>query len=370
MPAPPSTVRARPAVADPETVSVLLGRSGPPTPRPIPRTLGPYRILQPIGSGGTGRVFLAEHQAMRRRAAIKVLADDAAADPGLLERFYREARALAVLDHPNIVRAYDVREADGFHFLVLEYAPGRDLAVLLRDRGPLPVGEAVGYAWQAAAGLAHAHAQGFIHRDVKPANLLVDESGGVKVLDLGLARSDRPGDARLTDELDSGTVLCTPDYVAPEQARGGPLDGRTDIYSLGVTLYAMLTGRPPFDGSVTQKLVAHQARAPRPAHVVRPDLPRGVSDLVARMMAKDPADRFATMADVGRALEPWKAGAPSAETAKFAVTVRPGTDWATITAEPPVRRRHRGRVLWPTALVVAALGAIALGLGWMARHST
>ena len=356
----------------PETVSVLLDLVRPPARREIPSMLGPYHIVRALGAGGMGEVFLAEHRAMRRHAALKVLADEAAADPEMLERFYREARALAVLDHPNIVRAYDVREAEGFHFLVLEYArPGRDLEVLLRARGPLPFTEAVGYTWQAAAGLGHAHAKGLVHRDVKPGNLLVDESGGVKLLDLGLARSNRPGDSGLTGEIDSRIVMCTPDYVAPEQARGEPPDVRTDVYSLGVTLYALLTGRPPFEGTVAQKMIAHQSRNPRPVHLVRPEVPRGLSDVVARMMAKSPADRYGSMAEVSRAIAPYKAGAASAETAKFAVTVRPGTDWAEITAEPnPTTWQSHRRPAWPVVLAAAVLGAIGLGISWAIRHAS
>jgi eukaryotic-like serine/threonine-protein kinase len=368
-----ATVRAAQNVASgPETVSVLLDLMRPPAQKVLPNMLGPYHLIRSLGAGGMGRVFLAEHRAMRRPAALKVLSDEAAADPELLERFYREARALAVLDHPNIVRAYDVREAEGFHFLVLEYAPGQDLEALLRKRGPLPSTEAVGYIWQAAAGLGHAHGRGFIHRDVKPGNLLVDESGGVKLLDLGLARSNRPGDGTMTGEMDSGTIMCTPDYVAPEQARGEVPDARTDIYSLGITLYALLTGRAPFEGTVAQKLIAHQSRNPRRLHEVRPELPRGLSDVVARMIAKSPAKRYASMAEVSKALAPFKAGAPSAETARFAVTVptKGATDWASITAEPDAKTwQAKRRPVWPVVLGAAVLGIIGLTISWVIRHA-
>jgi serine/threonine protein kinase len=367
-----ATVRAsRAQAADPDTVSVIHDLVRPREAKVLPDMLGPYHLIRTLGSGGVGRVFLAEHRAMRRPAAVKVLSDEATADPELLERFYREARALAVLDHPNIVRAYDVREAEGFHFLVLEYAPGQDLEVLLRKRGPLPSAEAVGYIWQAAAGLAHAHAKGFIHRDVKPGNLLVDESGGVKLLDLGLARSNRPGDGSVSGRVDSGTVMCTPDYVAPEQARGEPPDARTDVYSLGVTLYALLTGRPPFEGTVAQKLIAHQSKKPRPVHEVRPEVPHGLSEVVARMMAKTPAKRYASMAEVSAALAPYKAGSPSAETARFAVTVptKGTTDWAAITADSDAKPwQAKRRPVWPVLLGATVLAVVGLSLNWLVRH--
>lgn len=350
----------------------------------MPVRLGAYSILRPLGKGGMGRVFLAQHLAMQRRAAIKILPDEAASDQALRERFYREARALAAVDHPNIVRAYDVRESEGFHFLVMEYVPGRDLQALLNAKGPLPIVEAVGYIVQAAAGLGHAHASGLIHRDVKPANLLVDDAGAVKVLDLGLARFSGDRDDQLTDELDAGAIMCTPDYASPEQARGDHVDHHADVYSLGATLYALLAGSPPFEGSVTKKLVSHQASTARPLHKVRPEVPRELSDVVAQMMAKDPAKRFDSMRAVVKALGPWRAERPtvplksSEVTASITVASNAPPIWEAIAAEDHARShnrarhvRARGSVAWKAVLasvIAGVLGMLGLGISWAIRH--
>jgi serine/threonine-protein kinase len=267
--------------------------------------LGPYRILDQIGVGGMGQVFLAEHSRMRRRVALKVLPAKLAADKVGVERFYREARAVAALDHPNIVRAYDIASDKGTHFLVLEYVDGRSLADLLAA-GPVSVGEACGYAVQAAAGLQHAHEKGLAHRDVKPGNLLVGRDGVLKILDMGLARFFTDESDKLTQNLGSGAVMGTADYVAPEQLLDcSHADHRADLYSLGATLYHLVTGRPPFDGSTTAKLIAHQLKAVPPAHALRPDVPEELSGVIDRMMAKDPRDRYPSAAEAVAALLPF-----------------------------------------------------------------
>ncbi|HKB02211.1 MAG TPA: serine/threonine-protein kinase [Gemmataceae bacterium] len=369
--------------------------------RPIPLRLGPYAVLRPIGKGGMARVLLAEHTAMRRQVALKVLPDHAILDPATLERFYREARASAALDHPNIVRAFDVREAEGFHFLVMEYVPGEDLEAIVHQRGPLPPAEAVNYALQAASGLRHAHKQGLVHRDIKPSNLLVDRQGVVKILDLGLARFHKDGD-RLTAELGDGAIMCTPDYVAPEQLDPDKVvDHRADIYSLGGTLYALLTGRPPFQGTTPQKLVAHQAREPVPVHEVRPDVPAELANIVDRMMAKDPAARYQTASEVIRALrvleDPAAATLTSGELARLtragAETGRQQQTMPTAPALPPnweeitspwedvdpapnrlARQKevsHAWDAMWQAiigALIVLIVAGIAYGMNWMVRR--
>ncbi len=360
-----------PAAADGPSSGTDLLVAGP-VPRAVPARLGAYAILKPLGRGGMGRVFLAEHVAMRRRVALKVLPDEASDDVSALERFYREARALAVVDHPNVVRAYDVREADGYHFLVMEFVPGKDLGQLLRERGRLPIGDAVRYAIQAAAGLGHAHSLGLIHRDVKPANLLVDSVGTVKVLDLGLARFHGDRDDKLTDELDAGAVRCTPDFVAPEQARGSTVDHRADIYSLGATLHTLLTGRPPFEGSITHKLVSHQARKARPVHEVRKDVPSELSAVVTRLMAKDPANRIGSMEDAMAALEPWKNYVPVGDTGRHRATM-PALDWAEITS--PRKSATKNVVaenawkLLQAIVILAVAGVLSFGITWaLKRH--
>lgn len=314
----PQTTRRtpkRPDVTPPsrrDTEDIFAAESGTKLPhsrflRSIPAQLGQYQILGQLGKGGMARVFLAEHVAMKRLVAIKVLPEELARNRAALERFYREARNAAALDHPNIVRAYDVREAQGFHFLVMEYVEGQDLEAIMNARPSLPIADAVSWISEAAKGLEHAAEKKIVHRDIKPSNLLLDKHGTIKILDMGLARVSDEQNDRVTDEFDSGAVMCTPDYAAPEQVvRADQVDTRADIYALGATLYALLIGRPPFEGSVTMKLVSHQAREAIPVHKLRTDIPRELSSVVAKMMAKKPEDRYQTAAAVVDALKPWR----------------------------------------------------------------
>jgi serine/threonine protein kinase len=266
--------------------------------------LGQYRILRPLGRGGMGVVYLAEHRELDRRVAIKVLVGQHASEAGVLERFLREARSAAALDHPNIVRLYDVCHTQGAHFLVMEYVDGNDLQALLETTGRLHYAQAAGYISQAAAGLRHAHGRGFVHRDIKPANLILAKNGTLKVLDMGLARSLVNPRDELTGQLDD-TIIGTADFISPEQALAGPVDARSDIYSLGATLYALVTGQPPYSGNTTQKLTQHQLAPPPDARKARPEVPAELGAVIARMMAKNPADRYASTEDVIEALAPW-----------------------------------------------------------------
>jgi serine/threonine protein kinase len=270
--------------------------------------IGKYKVLEKIGSGGMGTVYLAEHKFMKRRVAIKVLPKARALEPSSLERFYREAKAIAALDHPNIVRAYDVdvdRLADGtdLHFLVMEYVDGISFQDWVKARGPLDPPRAAHYIYQAAQGLHHAHTIGLVHRDIKPGNLLVDRHGIVKILDMGLARFFHDEEDLLTKKYDEN-VLGTADYLAPEQAIDShTVDIRADIYSLGGTFYFMLTGRSPFgEGTVAQKLIWHQTRRPKPILELRPDVPADIVAVVEKMMEKSPADRYQTPLEVAEAL--------------------------------------------------------------------
>jgi eukaryotic-like serine/threonine-protein kinase len=269
-------------------------------------TIGKYKVLERLGSGGMGQVFLCEHKLMRRRVAVKVLPTQKAADPSSLERFYREARAVAALDHPNIVRAYDIDQDDNLHFLVMEYVDGASLQEMIRKTGPMDPTRACHYMYWSAIGLQHAHAQGLIHRDIKPGNILVDRTGVVKILDLGLARFFNDDEDLLTKKYDE-SVLGTADYLAPEQAVDShTVDGRADIYSLGATFYFLLTGQPPFaEGTVAQKLLWHQSKSPRPVREVRAQVPEPVARVVARMMAKKPEDRYQTPGELADALLPF-----------------------------------------------------------------
>jgi len=265
---------------------------------------GKYKVLEHLGTGGMGAVFLCEHRHMRRRVAVKLL-PPSPGDPENVQRFQREAQAVAMLNHPNIVRAFDLDREGSLHFLVMEYIDGASLQYLVDSRGSLAVNRAVNYVAQAALGLQHAADAGLVHRDVKPSNLMLDWSGTVKLLDLGLARfAKRPDNIKPGN--DSQTVLGTADYLAPEQARTSSVDARADIYALGAVAYFLLTGRPPFDGgNVAQKLVRHQTEIPRPVDSLQPDIPAGVAGVISRMLAKDPAERPQFPARVIAELSPW-----------------------------------------------------------------
>jgi len=269
--------------------------------------LGKYRLLSHLGSGGMSAVYLAEHVLMRRRVAIKVLPKARVNDSSYLERFHREAQAVAALDHRNIVRAYDVDQEDNVHFLVMEFVPGTSLHDMVARNGPIDFISAAEYMRQAAEGLHHAHRIGMVHRDIKPGNLLLDEKGTVKLLDLGLARFfDDKEENSLTVKHDE-KVLGTADYLSPEQALDShTVDIRSDIYSLGCTLYYMLTGHPPFpDGTLAQRLMAHQTKQPKPVAESRPDIPAGLEAILQKMMAKKPDDRYQTARDTSQALADW-----------------------------------------------------------------
>lgn len=268
--------------------------------------LGKYRVLRLLGSGGMSTVYLAEHRLMHRQRAIKVLPRRRVNDSSYLARFHLEAQATAQLDHPNIVRCYDVDNEDDTHYIVMEYIEGKDLNTIVKEEGPLPLDLACNYVAQAAEGLHHAHQNGLIHRDVKPANLLVDARGVVKILDLGLALFSDSERASLTIEHNEN-VLGTADYLAPEQAvNSHQVDHRADIYGLGCTLYYLLTGRPPFpDGTLAQRIAKHQTQMPEDIRKFRPECPRDLADICVKMMQKRPEKRYANMREVADALQSW-----------------------------------------------------------------
>ncbi len=268
--------------------------------------LGKYKLLGYLGSGGMSSVYLAEHTLMRRKQAIKVLPKKRVGDASYLDRFRLEALATAALDHPNIVRAYDIDNEGDVHYLVMEYVPGRDLQSMVNAQGPLAYPDAANYVMQAAEGLQHAHESGLIHRDVKPANLLLDSSGRIKILDLGLALFTRDGEASLT-LLHNENVLGTADYLAPEQALSShDVDSRADIYGLGCTLYYLLTGHPPFpDGTLAQRIAKHQTKLPPDVRQDRADCPASLVQICFKMMQKDPKHRYQSMRDVATVLHAW-----------------------------------------------------------------
>jgi uncharacterized RDD family membrane protein YckC len=247
-----------------------------------------FALTRLLGRGGMGAVYYGTDLSLDRPVAIKVLALDIAHDPEIVERFEREARAQARLRHPNVGQIYFIGEDRGFHFFVMEHLEGPGLDSVLASGTPLPWTQAVDHTLAAARGLRAAFAQGFVHRDVKPSNLMLDNEAGLKILDFGLVKSMR-GDAQLTRD---GAIIGSPLYMSPEQGRGQVADHRSDIYSLGCTLYHMVCGRPPFYGPSPVGIIAmHVTDRPKPVRDLNPQVPQVVARIVERMLAKEPNDR-------------------------------------------------------------------------------
>ncbi len=277
--------------------------------------IGPYVILDRIGSGGMGIVFKARHRDFVDVLALKLLSPSASKKVDAVQRFRREAQLLARLEHPNLVTSHDIGEYNGVHFLVMDYVDGVDLARIVQASGPLRPARAVDLIVQAARGLGAAHERGIVHRDIKPANLMVDAKGVVRVLDLGLARVSRAGDWMHEDDqslTQSGIVMGTVDFVSPEQSRDSKrADHRSDIYSLGCTLYFLLTGKPPFArGNTMERLLAHHQEPAPSLRDVRPEIPPDLDAAYQKMMAKDPEHRPQSMAKVIELLEACRASRP------------------------------------------------------------
>jgi tRNA A-37 threonylcarbamoyl transferase component Bud32 len=297
-----------------ETVSEKpsSGHERLPASSPVPPQLGPYALLEKLGEGGMGTVYKALHVRLKRQVALKVLPRERMNDPAAVARFHQEMEAVGKLDHPHIIRATDAGEAEGWHFLVMDFAAGVDLSHLVRRCGPLPIAEACELVRQAALGLQYIHEHGLVHRDVKPSNLLLTDAGQVKVLDLGLARLLRK-EARDDRVTASGEVMGTADYMAPEQAVDSQkVDIRADVYSLGCTLYKLLAGQPPFGdpehSSRFKKMMAHAQEPVPPIRDRRPDVPVELAAVLDHLLAKAPANRPPTPGAVVLALEPFTIG--------------------------------------------------------------
>jgi serine/threonine protein kinase len=322
---------------------------------------GRYLLRQKLGAGAMGAVFLAVDKKLDRAVAIKMLPSQSVTDAGAVARFQREAKALAKLSHPNIIQAYDSDEDAGRQFLVMEYAEGTNLGELVRAKGRIAPALAADYVYQAALGLQNAHEKALVHRDLKPGNLLLTPHGQVKILDLGLARflQDQVGDATLTRE---GTGMGTPDYMPPEQFHDARhVDARSDIYSLGCTLYHLITGRVPFPGtSMSAKYAAHEQHEPPPLEEFCPDVPAGLALVVQRMMAKRPADRFQSAREVAEAVFPHVAGSSHA-----ILHIKGTVSWhgsqLGLSVEP-LRVRRRRQLIFGSAMTASALAVVALVL--------
>ena len=316
---------------------------------------GRYQLVEPLARGGMASVWIAQDPVLSRKVAVKILREDLAADPDTRARFRYEAIAAARLNHPNIVATYDTGDDDGTAYIVMELVDGPTVRDLIRADGPLPTREVLRIGMQMAAALEAAHRAGLVHRDVKPANVLVPRAGPVKVTDFGIAKAVDADDLTRT-----GTVMGTARYLAPEQVNGKPADARTDVYALGLLLYEMLCGKPPFGGDtdVATAMARLTTTAP-PIRHQRPDVPAALDDLVHRCLARDPARRFASAADVRAALAVIRPGAdglsapaprPKAPPPAPKATPRPAK------ARPAPRKKSGATWFW---VVVVFLLAIA-----------
>ena len=310
-----------------------------------------YELEELVGSGGMSSVYRAHDRLLERSVALKILHEQYGRDADYVERFRREARAVAQLTHPNIVTVIDRGEQDGRQFIVFEYVDGLNLKELVDEEGPLPARDAIELALQVARGLAFAHDQGLVHRDVKPQNVLIDGDGRAKVTDFGIARSLDVDGMTIT-----GTIMGTSNYIAPEQARGQPVDEQTDVYSLGCVLYELLTGEVPYDGDNFVTVAMRHVNDPVPSvREVRQDVPPRLDWVVQRAMAKDHEERFRSMSELAAELEACYAELD-------------GNEGATMIARAPAAARagrpraRRRRPVWPFVLLGVALAALAGGI--------
>lgn len=347
---------------------------------------GRYDVVRLLGIGGMGRVYLARDRVLGREVALKVLDENRASDGQFLERFKREARAAAALNSPGIVAIYDWGEMNGLYCMVMEYVPGETLKQLVERRGALPELEALNIASQVAGTLEVAHQHGVIHRDIKPHNILIDPNGRIKVVDFGIARA-----AGLTQLTTTSAVWGTVHYVAPEQTQRRPVDGRTDLYSLGVVLYEMVTGTEPFKGdSPIEVALQHINAQPLPPRRIRPEISAWTEAIILKAMAKDPDDRFGTAAEMATALDDTRtrivrAQEEEANLSTFAQaqrtdripsqrTVKLGTERIeprprVRTMEAPAERPPHGSRSWWVALPLLLIVLLAIGgLGYAAMH--
>ena len=318
-----------------------------------------YELEELVGTGGMSSVYRARDRLLERQVAIKVLHEHYSRDDDYVERFRREARAAAKLSHPNIVTVIDRGEAGGRQFIVFEFVDGENLKQLVTSRGRLPVRDALELGIQIGRALAFAHAQGLVHRDVKPQNVLLG-NGDVKVTDFGIARSiDVP--VGLTQ---TGTVLGTSEYISPEQATGRQVDTRTDIYSLGAVLYELLAGQPPYSGDSFVAVAMRHVNDPVPGIThARPDVPLRVDAALRRAMAKDPDDRFQTMEELVAELSACLEGLGDLDDDRTVIVAPP--------VQPRARPQRRRRRWSPLAFLLVAVAAVAVAVGayYGVRHT-
>src|ERR671937_482200 len=335
---------------------------------------GRYRIMRKLGTGGMANVYLAEDQELGRRVAIKILDDRHAGDEQFIERFRREAKNAAGLSHPNIVSIYDRGEAEGTYYIAMEFLDGRSLKELIVSRGPAPVSVAIDYTRQILAALRFAHRNGIVHRDIKPHNVLVDSEGQLKVTDFGIARA---GASQMTE---AGSIIGTAQYLSPEQAKGSPVDQTSDLYSVGVVLYELLTGAVPFTGDTPVEIaMKHLSAVPEPPSAHRAEIPHDLDMVVMRALGKDPSERYQSAeefdADLGRVAR-GASVSRAKEDAATAIISRPPPTAPTAVATAVTQRQQipyappppyydyeepRRRAIWPWFLALLFVAGAVVG---------
>jgi serine/threonine-protein kinase len=322
-----------------------------------------YRLLELVGSGGMAAVYRGMDTLLQRQVAVKVLREGFAGDPAFLARFQREARAAANLDHPNVVTVYDVGQDGNRHYIVMEYVDGQDLKTLIRRKGRLYVNETLDIAVQICAGVGHAHKAGIIHCDVKPQNVLITRDGRAKVTDFGIARA--LSESGITE---SETVWGSPLYFSPEQAAGEPPSPASDVYSIGVVMYEMLTGTPPFQAEKPAALaLMHMREEPQPLTVQNPQVPAQLEWIVRKVLAKEPAARYRTAEQMGHILEQYRRQSEQMTGWQPATTTLPPStpapsDRAVEAEPPPVSQAAPDGLTWTLGVIafVAVVGLIPL----------
>jgi len=348
------------------TPSSELSHACPPDPTEelkerLARTLaGRYEIIRLLGRGGMAVVFLAQDLVLEREVAIKVLPPDMSHDTKLIPRFHQEARTAAKLDHPNIIPIYRVESEAGLNYFVMKYVNGRPLDQVLDD-GPLPVAQARRVLREAALALGHAHQRKIVHRDVKPANIMLEADGRVVLTDFGISKAAQ-GSSQLTG---TGAIIGTPHYMAPEQAKGLEVDGRADQYALAIVGHQLLTGKVPFDGTAHSILYKQVFEPPPPVIEVRPDTPKDLSRALERALSKDPEQRFPTMEDFAAAVSGERAGTATV----VSTPVKPITKGS----QPRSAEHKPGTTSRPMllAFIVAVLGiVVAAWLGLVPTRAT
>jgi serine/threonine protein kinase len=333
-------------------------RVPPPAPDELPRGslfADRYEIIEDLGQGGMGKVYKAFDAKVRERIAIKLIRPAIASEPATLERFHHELKTARQIVHKNVCRMFDIGEAQGRHFITMEYVSGEDLRCLIKRIGHFTFGKAVFIAAQICEGLAEAHAMGIVHRDLKPQNIMIDKDGNAKIMDFGIARS-----IESRGMTESGMIIGTPEYMSPEQAEGIAVDRRSDLYSLGIILYEMMTGRVPFDGGTPMSVAIKQKTAkPRPPREFNPQIPDGLNRLILKCLEKNPDKRYASAKDMLADLREMEKGIPATD--RIIPQPKSGTV-RKITA-----RLGAKKVFLPSAIGLGVLAVVAVL--WILRPS-